>query len=112
MWNQTGEADWGSEMDRHSPTGPWLCCQRNVDYMTEGGMWGKGGGVGGVGWEEDVNGVWTGGFIPVKGLPPLLQYSCPRTKALFTLLSNMDASQQWARPAVVMRSTERFDCFY
>lgn len=38
MWNQTGEADWCSEMDRHSPTGPCLCCQRSVDYMTEGGM--------------------------------------------------------------------------
>lgn len=45
MWNQTGEADWGSEMDRHSPTGPWLCCQRSVDYMTEGewGGWMAGG---------------------------------------------------------------------
>lgn len=44
MWNQTGEADWCSEMDRHSPTGPCLCCQRSVDYMTEGGMRREGGG--------------------------------------------------------------------
>lgn len=31
----------GSEMDRHSPTGPCLCCQRSVDYMTEGGTRGE-----------------------------------------------------------------------
>lgn len=108
MWNQTGEADWGSEMDRHSPTGPWLCCQRSVDYMTEGGI------KGGVGWQEDVNGICTGGFIPEKRLPSLLKYPCLLTKALLTLLllSNMQTSQQWDRSVVVMHSTEWFDCFY
>lgn len=45
MCYQTGEADWGSEMDRHSPTGPCLCCQRSADYMTwEGGNEGGSGG--------------------------------------------------------------------
>lgn len=53
MWDQTGEADWGSEMDRLSPTGPWLCCQRSVDYMTEGGMgWGEGWLAGGLKWRQ------------------------------------------------------------
>lgn len=83
MWNQTGEADWGSEMDRHSPTGPWLCCQRSVDYMTEGGMEGSG-------WHEDVNGVCTGGVIPMKRLPSLRSF---HKSSLYTVIFVSYANQ-------------------
>lgn len=45
----------------------------------------------------------------------LLKCPCPLTKALFILvllLSNMQTSQRWDWPVVLLHSTEWFDCFY
>lgn len=97
MWNQTGEADWGSEMDRHSPTGPWLCCQRSVDYMTEGGM------GGGKGWmPEGCKWHLYKGIQPrkKKRLPSLQTYPFSLTKsdlcaATFALNENQCEQGDW-----------------
>lgn len=49
MWNQTGEADWGSEMDGHPPTGA------EAELSVECRLHDKGGGEGEGGqWQEDV----------------------------------------------------------
>lgn len=86
MWNQTGEADWGSEMDRHSPTGPWLCCRRSVDYMTEGGTEGKG---------EARGCKWRlyRGIHPRKRIAftPKAPFPLTKARSALTLFSNMQS---------------------
>lgn len=76
MWNQTEEADWGSEMDRHSPTRPCLCYQRSIDYMTEGVMEGVGVAGGYKCWCRGIHARQRIAFTPWS----------PLTEVLFILL--------------------------
>lgn len=111
MWNQTGEVDWGSEMDRHTPTGPWLCCQRSVDCMTK---LGEGDGCGSRYYlARRCKWSWRGGeFIPENKLPSLHKYLCPHSKALSAALFYMPRSRHLTWTVVVMYSTDCFDFFY
>lgn len=85
MWNQTGEADWGSEMDGHSPTGasPGLSeeCRLHDKRGNEGGGWQ---------WQEDVKvrtqeggGGGGEGGISGKRVLPLVNYRRPIANASF-----------------------------